>query len=89
MRLDRILITLAFIFVLWGLFAPVKASEVEMSLKVSNGVTVREYYISDHEGTFMQCVFQAPIIATRFINENLAGQWLILRMTCGPPRRNM
>ncbi len=68
---------------------PVKADEIEMGLQVSHGVTEREYYIHDMDGTFTQCVFQAPIIATKFINENLPGIWLIRRITCGPPRRNM
>lgn len=66
---------------------PVKAEEVEMELKISHGITEREYHLSGPDATMMQCIFQAPIIATKFINENLVGHWIILRMTCGPPRR--
>jgi hypothetical protein len=66
-----------------------KAEEIEMELKISHGLTEREYHISDTEATFMQCVFQAPIIASKFINDNLVGQWIIRRITCGPPRRSM
>jgi hypothetical protein len=66
-----------------------KAEEVEMELKVSNGLTEREYHLSDPNATFMQCVFQAPIIATRWISENIGEQWIILRISCGPPRRSL
>jgi hypothetical protein len=58
-------------------------------LKVSNGLTEREYHLSDPNATFMQCVFQAPIIATRWISENIGEQWIILRISCGPPRRSL
>lgn len=70
---------------------PVKAQEVEveMELEVFHGTTVREFHIQAPEATMMQCVFQAPIIASKFINENLVGVWVIRRMTCGPPRRKI
>lgn len=68
---------------------PARSEEVEMEVKVAQGVTERTHHITDPEGTYMQCVVLGPLIAQKWVAENLAGQWVILRITCGPPRRDM
>jgi hypothetical protein len=72
-----------------ALVSPAAADDVEMELKVGNGVTERTHYITQPGATMMECVFHAPIIATQWMNENLIGEWVILRLTCGPPRRRI
>lgn len=73
-----------------ALFAlPAKAEEMEMELKVANGTTERTHHISDADGTMMQCVMLGPVIAMKFIRENLGPNWIVLRISCGPPRRPM
>ena len=63
-----------------------------MQLKLSNGRSEREDTINDIEGktlTGVQGVYQSQSIALKWINDNLAGEWIIRRLYCGPPKRNI
>lgn len=70
------------------LISKAQAEEVEMELKVAQGTTERTHHIADPNGTLMQCVFQAPILASKWIAENLGPNWIIVRITCGPPTKS-
>lgn len=68
-------------------FSSANAEEIEIALRVANGVTEREFYISDPQATMMSCMFQAPLIVSKWLAENTTGTWIVRRITCGPPRR--
>ena len=81
------------IFVVAMLFSPrVYAQDAEMQLKLSNCKSEREVTINDIEGrplNGVQCVYQSQSIALKWISDNLAGEWTIKRLYCGPPKRNI
>jgi hypothetical protein len=71
---------------------PASAQEAELQLTLASGLSKREVTISDVNGTPLnsaQCVYQSQAIAVRWVRDNLGGAWMIQRLYCGPPKRNI
>jgi len=72
--------------------APASAQEAELQLTLASGLSKREVTISDVNGAPLnsaQCVYQSQAIAVKWVMDNLGGAWLIQRLYCGPPKRNI
>jgi hypothetical protein len=71
---------------------PATAHEAELQMTLASGLSKREVTISDVGGMPLnsaQCVYQSHSIAVKWVMENLGAAWLIQRLYCGPPKRNI
>lgn len=72
---------------LMALNCPSEAADVEMRLRVANGLTIREKHINDPNMTPMACIFTSQVAASKWVAENLGPNWTIIRIECGPVRQ--
>jgi hypothetical protein len=78
------------LFVVVMLFAPAYAQDAEIqTLKREVRAGGDQNDIEGRPLNGVQCVYQSQSIALKWINENLAGEWTIKRLYCGPPKRNI
>jgi hypothetical protein len=85
MRLDKVLITIAFVIVLFGLFAPVKAdTNLVLDFQYCQGTTCRTQVLPVPEDVgVLSCMKQGMIAAVTWIRENKPEGWKLGRWYCG------
>jgi hypothetical protein len=85
MRLDKFLITIAFVIVLFGLYAPVKAdTNLVLDFRYCSGLTCRTQVlpVPEHMGV-LQCMKEGMVAAVEWLRQNKPEGWMLTKWYCG------